>query len=484
MWMLRLSNRFFLGWMAGYYAPGLASEGHSLHETIGPHGLWLVPLVTTLGGLLSGILVYTWAAEAEGHGTDTAVKAVHWHEGKIRNRVAPIKMVASAITIGSGGSAGREGPTALISAGFGSIYADLLHRSAHERRILVLMGMAAGLAAIFRSPIGTALFAVEVLYGGVEFEAEPLLYCLLASVVAYAVNGCFSGWHSLFQVGPQIGARGIADYGWYALLGVASGVVGTILPEIFYRMRDAFHALPVPNWTKPAIGGLLLGLMALGLPQVLGGGYGWIQEAINHQLALHLMLLLMVAKMVAMAFTVSSGGSGGVFAPSLFVGSMLGGVFALLTHDLSEGMVVVGMAAVFAGAARVPIAVLLMVAEMTGGYQLLVPAGLAVTLSYIVQTRLSRFCKYGSLYEGQVPGRMDSPVHRGERIDMLLRLLGQDKAPLPPEVLAAWSARFPGPANGDSSSDASKTEKMVQDMEAAKDQERNKEVGSAIKRTL
>jgi CIC family chloride channel protein len=480
MWMLRLSTSFFLGWMAGYYAPGLPVEGHSLNEVIGPHWLWLVPLVTTLGGLLSGILVYTWAPEAEGHGTDTAVKAVHWHEGRIRARVAPIKMIASAITIGSGGSAGREGPTALISAGFGSIYADLLHRSERDRRILVLMGMAAGLSAIFRSPIGTALFAVEVLYGGVEFEAEPLLYCMLASVVAYAVNGVFSGWHSLFQVPPSTGVRGIADYGWYALLGVASGVAGTILPEIFYRMRDAFHALPVPAWTKPAIGGLLLGLMALELPQVLGGGYGWIQEAINGQLALHLMLVLLIAKMVAMAFTVSSGGSGGVFAPSLFVGCMMGGVFASLTHDPSAGMVIVGMAAVFAGAARVPIATLLMVAEMTGGYQLLVPAGLAVTLSYLVQTRLSGFCKYGSLYEGQVPGRLDSPAHRGERMEMLLRLLrllDQDRASLSPEVLAALRSVYDGSvnggsssgANGNSSSDASKrNEKAEKDVGAGK----------------
>ena len=474
MWMLRLSTGFFLGWMAGYDAPGLPSDGHALHQMIGPHGLWLVPLVTTLGGLLSGILVYSLAPEAEGHGTDTAVKAVHWHEGEIRARVAPIKMVASAITIGSGGSAGREGPTALISAGFGSIYADLLHRSERERRILVLMGMAAGLSAIFRSPIGTALFAVEVLYGGVEFEAEPLLYCMLAAVVAYAVNGFFSGWHSLFQIGSQVGAIAAVDYGWYALLGVASGVAGTILPEIFYRMRDAFHALPIPAWTKPAIGGLLLGLMAMGLPQVLGGGYGWIQEAINGQLALHLMVVLLVAKMVAMALTVSSGGSGGVFAPSLFVGCMMGGAFAALTHRSPAGMVVVGMAAVFAGAARVPIAVLLMVAEMTGGYQLLAPAGLAVALSYLVQMSLSRFCKYGSLYEGQVPGRMDSPAHRSEQIKSLTMLLDQNRNSLPPEVLAAWNVWSHDATTNGNSRDAYKAEeKTEKDVEAAEHMHRS-----------
>ncbi len=432
--MLRLSTKFFLGRMAGYVAPGIPAEGLTLHETIGPHGLWLIPLVTTLGGLISGIVVYTWAPEAEGHGTDTAVKAVHWTGGRIRARVAPIKMIASAITIGSGGSAGREGPTALIAAGFGSIYASLLHRPDRERRLLVLMGMAAGLSAIFRSPIGTAIFAVEVLYDGIEFESEALLYCMLAAIVAYAVNGAFSGWQSLFQVPQTTRFMGLSDFGWYVALGVASGVVATILPELFYRMRDLFMALRIPAFLKPAIGGLLLGLMGMWLPQVLGGGYGWIQEAIDGRLALGLLIVLLGAKMVALSLTVSSGGSGGVFAPSLYVGAMLGGILAALTHQPPAGMVIIGMGAVFGGAARVPIATLLMVAEMTGGYQLMVPAGLAVMLSFLVQIKLSKFMKYDSLYEGQVAGREESPAHRAEHIQMAIQLVERGAVRLPAEV--------------------------------------------------
>ena len=172
----------------------------------------------------------------------------------------------------------------------------------------------------------------------------------------------------------------------------------------------------IPHWIKPAIGGLGVGLLALWLPQILGGGYGWIQEAIDGQLALGLLLVLVVAKIVALSLTVSSGGSGGVFAPSLFVGAMLGGAFAAIFHHPAAGMVIVGMAAVFAGAARVPIATLLMVAEMTGGYQLLVPAGLAVMLSFVIQRKLSSHFKYGSLYEAQVAGRTDSPAHRAENV--------------------------------------------------------------------
>jgi chloride channel protein, CIC family len=432
-WMLRFFQSVFLVGLAGYQSPGLPGEGGVLKEVIGLHGLWLVPVATTFGGLVSGALVYGLAPETEGHGTDTVVKALHWTGGIIRARVAPVKMLASAITIGSGGSAGREGPTALIAAGFGSIYAKLLHREERERRLLVLMGMAAGLSAIFRSPIGTAIFAVEVLYGGMDFEAEALIYCMLAAIVAYAVNGWFVGWQSLFQVPSYLKAVNLMDYAWYSALGVASGVVASILPEIFYRLRDAFVALRIPAWIKPGLGGLLVGLLALRLPQVLGGGYGWIQETIDGKLALGLLLLLLVAKILAFSFTVSSGGSGGVFAPTLFVGAMLGGFFAGIFHQPPAGLVIVGMAAVFGGAARVPIATLLMVAEMTGGYQLLVPAGLAVMLSFELQIKLSSYLKYASLYEAQVGARADSPSHRAEHVQIALRLMDEGKVSLPPQ---------------------------------------------------
>ncbi len=422
-WLLRLCNRLFLQDLAGYRMPGL-ERGGSLTQIIGTHGLWLIPVATTLGGLISGFLVYRFAPEAEGHGTDTAVNAFHRNEGLIRGRVPPIKMVASAITIGSGGSAGREGPIALIAAGLGSLYARLAHRTDEERRILLLAGMAAGLSAIFRSPMGTGVFAIEVLYGRMEFEVEAFLYTMAASAVAYTVRGAFIGFRPLFEI-PKIPTPHIADYVAYAALGLAAGVIATVLPEVFYRCRDLFRALPVPVWTKPAIGALGVGLLALWLPQVLGGGYGWIQQAIGGGLALHLLLILILAKMVAFALTVSSGGSGGVFAPSLFVGAMLGGAAAIVLHQMPAVFVVVGMAAVFGAAARVPVATMLMVTEMAGGYHLLVPAGLAVMLSYLLQVRLSSMFKYRSLYEGQVPGRSDSPAHYMEHIQIALRILGK-----------------------------------------------------------
>ena len=378
-----------------------------------------------VGGLISGFLVYTWAPEAEGHGTDTVVKAFHQQEGRIRKRVTPIKILASAITIGTGGSAGKEGPTALFSAGLGSIYASLTKKPDNYRRTIILIGMAAGLSAIFRSPIGTAIFAIEVLYNEMEFEASALLYTMLASIIAYAINGVFVGWKPLFQIPSNLGITKFSDYSLYALLGIASGVIGTIIPVVFYGMRDIFHKIPVKPHFKPAIGAAGVGLIALAYPQVLGGGYGWIEKAINGDLVVSLMLILTFMKLVAFALTVSSGGSGGVFAPTLFVGAMLGGFFAVVLHQPPAAFAVVGMAAVFGSAARVPIATLLMVTEMTGGYKLLVPAALSVILAFLIQDLLSMKLKYKSLYEAQVKTIADSPAHVIGHLRTVVKLLSE-----------------------------------------------------------
>ncbi len=429
VWMLHLCQRFFLSFLAGYQEPGLSVEGRPLHQIIGSHGLWLIPLVTTLGGLLTGLLVFTFVPEAEGHGTDTVVEAFHRAGGIIRARVPFLKMIASAVTIGSGGSAGREGPTALITAGFASIYASLTHRSEEDRRLLIVIGMAAGLSAIFRSPIGTAVFAIEVLYGGMEFESRALVYTTLASVIAYAGTGFFVGLHPLFQVPGNLIAPGFKVYLWYSLLGIACGVFGIILPNIFYRVREIFRAIPCPKYLKPAIGGLGVGLLALEWPQVLGGGYGWMQQAIDGKLAFGLLISLLFVKMLAFALTISSGGSGGVFAPTLFVGAMLGGFLAVPCHQPSAAFVVVGMAALFGAAARVPVAALLMVTEMTGGFQLLIAAGLAVMLAFLVQRSLAASFKYGSLYEAQVTYRVESPAHYPEFLRTALDLIGNKRVP-------------------------------------------------------
>ncbi len=433
-WLLHFASLLFINGIAQYQSPGLPNEGGSLTEHIGAYGLWLIPLVTTLGGLISGFIIFKWAPEAEGHGTDTVVAAFHRNGGIIRTRVPIVKMIASAITIGSGGSAGREGPIALIASGFGSVYSRFMKRSETEQRMLILIGMSAGLAAIFRSPVGSAIFAVEVLYAGIEFEAGSLIYALLSSVVAYAISGAFIGWRPLFNLPEHIQVQHFSLYGLFVILGVVCGLVSALLPTLFYEARNYFARIPIPNYLKPAIGGLGVGLIALALPQVLGGGYGWLQLAINGQLALWVIVVLVFAKTLAFIFTISSGGSGGVFAPTLYIGGMIGALVAYVFHQPPAGLIIVGMAALFSGAARVPIAALLMVPEMTGGYQILVPAALAVSLSYLLQTTLSASLKYKSLYEAQVPFREDSEAHRKDYINLAFNLLSTNKGVIPDSV--------------------------------------------------
>lgn len=423
--LLSLAERLFLVKLAGYVPPGLTQEGGALSEVIGPHGYWLVPVATTLGGLITGFLVYNLASAAEGEGIDDTVRSFHRLGGFIRTRVPFVKTVASAITIGSGGSAGREGPAALIAAGFASIYARGGRRSEADTRMLVLIGMAAGLSAIFRSPIGTAFFAIEVLYSEMDFESSALVYTTVSAVVAYAVNGFFVGFEPLFRFPERMMPREPGDYVWYGVLGLASGTLAAVVPVVFYGIRDAFRALPMPVQMKPALGGLLVGVTALALPQVLAGGYGWMQQAINGRLPAALMLLLALAKLVTFAFTVGSGGSGGGFAPALYIGAMLGGFLGKAFEQPVAGFALVGMASVFAGAARVPIAAMLMVIELTGGYHMLVPAALAVVLSYLVQVTLSRPFPYRSLYGQQVQSRAYSPAHRAEHLRIAVDLLNQ-----------------------------------------------------------
>jgi chloride channel protein, CIC family len=408
-WLIPLSRKVFLEGIAGYVPPGLPGEGGALHQTIGSHGLWLIPFVTTLGGLIVGLLLYFAMPEARGHGTNAVVRAFHQRSGFIRARVAPLELIAASVTLGSGGACGREGPITLISGSLGSTYAALRHRSDEERRLLVLIGMTAGLSAIFRTPIGAAVFAIEVLYSDMEFETDVLLYAILASVTAYTLNGMLVGWDAVFEIPLKLSINA-PGYLEFALLGILGGVVATALPLLYHQTHHAFERLRVPLYAKPALGGLGVGLIALAYPQVLAGGYGWMQMAINGDLTLKLMLALVVAKMIAMSFTLGSGGAGGDFAPTLFVGAMLGGVLADVFDQSSAAFAVVGMAAVFSGAARVPFATLFMVTEMTGGYQLLVPAALVVALSYLVQDTLSSRFEHQSLYTSQVPRRVSRDV--------------------------------------------------------------------------
>ena len=441
--MLHWADVYLLGFLGHYQTIDVAmAHAAGAAPKLFTHWYWWVPVATTVGGLVAGFLVYTLAPEAEGHGTDAAVRAFHQTRGRMRARVPFVKAIASAITIGSGGSAGREGPTAQIAAGVGAILGAIFKLPDDERRYIVLMGMAAGLSAIFKSPLGTAIFAVEILYSGMAFEGGALIYTLISSAVAYAIIGVFRGFTPLFLLHPGIGIGPAYNLVWFAAIGLAAGLFVAILPTVFYRVRDWFRSIKIPNHFKPAIGGLALGLIGIALPPLLGGGYGYIQFALSGDagIAAWVLLILSLGKILALSLTVSSGGSGGVFAPSLYVGAMLGASFAALLGlfhlDVNaSALAVVGMAALFAGAARVPIASLVMVVEMTGGYELIMPTMIAVAIAFVVQFRLTRHVRYPSLYEAQVLTPADSPVYRDMFYETAADLLRRQQVHLDRDIL-------------------------------------------------
>jgi len=419
--LLHIFSQFFLG-VAEYYPPGPAGEKPfiELPKIIHGHPL-LIAIIPAIGGLISGIITYSIAPETEGHGTDAVIEAFHHKGGEIRARVPPVKTLTSAITIGSGGSAGREGPIAQIGAGFASYIASKFKLSDREREILVMSGTAAGIGSIFKAPVGASLFATEVLYKR-DFEMEVFIPSLIATFIGYGVFSMIVGWQSIFDTPTYILIP--AELPLYALLGLVTGLLAKLYVWFFYSTRDKFFKkIPIPNHFKPFIGGLLVGIIGLAIPEALATGYGWLQLALYGKLALEIMLILIFAKIVTTAFTISSGGSGGVFAPSLVIGGMIGGTMGIIFKILFPSIVIdprvfvlIGMASFFAGAAKVPLASIVMVAEMTGEYSILAPAILASVVAYIVSGE-------STIYEQQLDRREESPVHIPEYFSMLLYTL-------------------------------------------------------------
>jgi CIC family chloride channel protein len=431
--LLQLAFQQFIVLPTGYHEPRLGMPVEDLTKLFHPRNIWLI-FIPAIGGLISGLLVFLIAPEAEGHGTDAMIDAFHQKGGLIRRRVPFVKIAASAITIGSGGSAGKEGPIAQIGAGFGSFLATALKLRARERRILVLAGAAGGIGAIFRAPLGAALFAPEVLYRDTELEYEAILPCLISSIVSYSLFTQVTGRAPLFFSGKVdfLPIELVA----YIIFGAVCAGVGYIYVRLFYGMRDYFfHRLPIAKIVRPALGGLILGLIAYSYPQIMDGGYGWVQAAMDGNLVWHLMLLLVFLKIAATSCTISSGGSGGVFGPSVFIGAMLGGAFGFWGHQLAPGWVVhpssfvlVGIGGFFAGVAKVPISSIIMACEMTGSYTLLVPLMLVSTVSMVL-------LRHTSLYEKQVPTRLASPAHLVEFARGLLGKMYVHEAVKPRQIM-------------------------------------------------
>lgn len=425
-YLLGLAKHFTFYVLAGYISPSPAGE--QLFEPAS--GLqfrrWVFFLLPIAGGMLSGLIVYLLAPEAEGHGTDAMIDAFHNKRGKIRQRVPFIKAVATIVTLASGGSAGREGPIAQIGAGIGSMVASLFKLSDQERRNLLLAGCGGGLAAIFRAPLGSAVTAIEVLYRE-DFETEALVPTIISSITAYIIFAELFGFHTIFYF-PEYKFSDPRELIFYFLLGLVCVPIGMFYIKIFYGMRDyIFRPLRIPRYFKPALGGLGVGVIGLFFPQVYGDGWGWIQLAILGKLSIGLMLIVALLKIFATSCTISSGGSGGVFGPTLFIGGMIGGAIGFISNHFFPSIVqhpgafvVVGMAAFFAGVANAPIGSLLMCSEMTQGYGLIAPLMLVSIIAVI-------FTKKYSIYEMQVKNRLHSPAHIGDFTINVLEAMKVDK---------------------------------------------------------
>jgi len=420
-WILDVSSAFFLTRLVGYTLPLPGAEGPTVMPGEATHR-WLLFLMPAVGGLLAGLTIYWLAPDAAGHGTNSVIDAFHRKRGQMRKRIPLVKTIATAFTLGTGGSAGREGPIMQVGAGLASILAGFFKSGDRERRLLVLAGAGAGLGAIFRSPLGGALFASEVLYRDMDFETAALVPSFVASITAYSVYcGIRGTWGAIFTV-PPLTFEHVLQLPFYILLGMLCALVGIVYLYTMHGVEEhIFKKLRTPAYIKPALGGLVVGAIGFFVPQVLGQGYGWSQLAMAGSLSLGLVLTITLAKIVATSFTIGSGGSGGTFAPTVVIGGMLGTAVGLVLRSFWPGIApnlpafaLVGMAGFLAGTAKTPLSALIMVSEMTMGYGLLVPLMLATATAYVLSLRKV------TLYRSQVGQRIDSPAHEGEYVNAAL----------------------------------------------------------------
>ncbi|EQD74262.1 Cl- channel, voltage-gated family protein [mine drainage metagenome] len=428
---LQLASDSMLGGLLGINLPTNGSApGASFSWSTDPSTFFILPLLLIAGGLAVGLLVTNLAPETGGHGTDQAIRAFHRGRGAVRARVPPIKFLVSVLTLGTGGSGGREGPTAQIGSGLATFLAHPLGLTTRERRIAMMVGVGAGIGAIFKAPFGAALLSAEILYLS-DFEPDVIMPSILGSVISYSIFGSVEGF------GPEFATP--AGLGWspdqlplYAILGVVCGLLGILYVVTFHRTHRAFDRVNAPTWARPAIGVAIVGALFVGLyylvPQeshllAVGGigiGYGIVQWLLFQGslpiLVLVLLVGLIFVKIVATSLTVGSGGSAGLFGPGIVIGALIGFSVSGFTDQLvpsfavtgdSAAFAIIGMMAFFGSVSRAPVAVILMVVEMTGSESLIVPAMIAIFIAYYVNAR-------HNLYTEQVENRLASPAHTTE----------------------------------------------------------------------
>jgi len=391
-----------------------------------------VVIVPAVGGLIVGLMIYNFAQEAKGHGVPEVMEAVALHGGKIRPVVALVKSLASAISIGSGGSVGREGPIVQIGSSIGSTLGQKLHLSDEKIRILVACGAAGGIAATFNAPIAGVIFALEIIVG--EFSVRHFSLVVISSVASSIVGQAVFGDIPAFLIPVEYGITSLWEFSFYPVLSVLAALLGVLFVKSLYWAEDLFSNWKgVPEWLKPMIGGILLGGLALlypiltgihweGQPQIFNVGYDVIEDALAGNLVLGVALAFLFMKLLATILTLGSGGSGGVFAPSLFMGAMLGTVFELGVRKIFPSIIappgayaLIGMAATFTAAAHAPITAVIILFELTGDYRIILSLMLTVVITTIVSQQL---LKGESIYTLKL-SRRGVHLSRGRDVDIL-----------------------------------------------------------------
>ena len=374
--------------------------------------------IPALGGVIVGPLVYFLAREAKGHGVPEVMEAVALRSGIIRKRVVLVKTLASAVSISTGGSVGREGPIVQIGSAIGSTLGQILKVSADRMRTLVGCGAAAGIAATFNAPIAGSMFALEIILG--DFGLATFSPIVISSVVATAVSRAYLGDTPAFIV-PTYELVSVWEFPIYLFLGLFCAVVGVTFTKTLYRIEDLFDNFKFPEYLKAVIGGLILGALGLAFPQILGVGYGAMDMVLMQQIAWWLMLLLVIVKILATSITIGSGGSGGIFAPSLFLGAMAGGFFGMVVHSLfpattaSPGAYsIVGMGAVVAATTHGPLSAILILFEMTGDYKIILPLMFSCIIGAIASGQLLK----DSIYTLKL-GRRGVNIKEGKEVNIL-----------------------------------------------------------------
>lgn len=426
-----------------------SAAGHAANPLVPGLGIWFVVLVPVIGGLIYGPLVARFAPEARGHGVPEVMLAVNRLGGRMRPQVPIVKSLASALCIGTGGSVGREGPIVQIGSALGSVIGQLARLSETQLRLLIACGAAGGISATFNAPIAGVFFALELILR--NFETRSFGLVVLSSVTADAIGRAAFGSHPFLSL-PAFDFSSPVELVLYAGLGLLASVVGIAFVRVLYAGEDLADRLwnGRPDWLRPAVGGVLLGLLLLAVPQMYGVGYPVLQSAVAGHYVVLALVGLLAAKILATSLTMSIGGSGGVFAPSLFMGAMLGSAYGAAAHNLMPHLAaaagaygLVGMGAVFAAAARAPITALLIIFELTGDYRIILPLMFAI----VVATTLSNLLARDTIYTLKLRRRgididATQPASVMARITVAEAMGALPKPLSPEEPLTGVIARF------------------------------------------